>query len=150
MTFADGIELDIIDVAEDNGSSNGIMFNGEKGRFFVNRGKLVGKSVEELQDNPLPAGALEAVYPGAGSGKDTDDIASVTTHMQNFLDCVKSRQAPVSDAETILRHLAICHTANIALRLGRKLTFDPATEQFVNDEQANGFLAREQRKGFEV
>ena len=43
---------------------NGILFEGAKGRFFVNRGKIVGKPVEDLQDDPLPEGAIEEVYGG--------------------------------------------------------------------------------------
>ncbi|MEM1305313.1 MAG: gfo/Idh/MocA family oxidoreductase, partial [Planctomycetota bacterium] len=59
-------------------------------------------------------------------------------------------KTPASDAESHHRHLTVCHAANLAMRLGRKLTFDPLVEQFVDDAVANSHLAREQRAGYEV
>ncbi len=70
--------------------------------------------------------------------------------MNNFIDCVRTRKAPVSDVVTHHRMLSICHAINIALRLGRKLEFDPNTDSFVNDRYANTFVSREQRKGYEI
>lgn len=141
VTFADGIELDIVDNSDELGFSNGIMFQGDQGRYFVNRGKLRGKPVEELKTNPLPEDALKNLYGGRmPSG----------SHMQDFADCIKNGTQPISDVESHHRNLTVCHATNIALRLGRKLTFDPATEMFINDEQANSFIAREQRKGYEI
>ena len=70
--------------------------------------------------------------------------------MNNFFDCVKTRKTPVSDVVTHHRMLSICHAINIALRLGRKLVFDPNTDTFVGDNEANTFVSREQRKGYEI
>ena len=140
VTFSDGIELDVCNDAADLGFGNGIMFQGEKGRFFVNRGKLTGKPVEDLADSPLPDDAIEKLY-----GRKV-----VPNHMGDFVECIKTRQTPISDVESHHRHLTVCHAVNIALRLGRKLVFDPATEDFVGDAQASGMVARERRKGFEL
>jgi hypothetical protein len=46
--------------------------------------------------------------------------------------------------------LEICHLSNIAMRLGRELAWDPVARRIVGDDQANGFLARESRTGFEI
>jgi predicted dehydrogenase len=119
---------------------NGILFEGTKGRFFVNRGKLVGKPVEDLESNPLPEGAVEEVYGGAVS----------ENHTANFVDAMRSRKQPISDVWTHNRMLEICHLANIAIRLGRELKWDPAKREIVGDKQANEFLARESREGYEV
>ncbi len=141
VTFKDGIEMFVTDNASDSlGFENGIMFEGSKGRFLVNRGKLVGKPVEQLKSNPLPGDWADKLY-GRPAPK---------SHMQHFVDCIKSRETPISDAESHHRMLAVCHAINIAMRLNRKLTFDPATDKFVGDEQANSFIAREQRKGYEI
>nr|MCU0875039.1 gfo/Idh/MocA family oxidoreductase [Pirellulaceae bacterium] len=43
-----------------------------------------------------------------------------------------------------------CHLANIAMRLGRSLNWDPEQERFTGDEEANQWLRREQRQGFEI
>ena len=119
---------------------NGILFEGTEGRFFVNRGKLAGKPFEDLKDNPLPEGALEKVYGGPLRGN----------HTENFIDSMKSRKQPISDVWSHNRMLEICHLSNIAMRLGRELNWDPAKREIVGDDQANSFLARENRKGYEI
>jgi hypothetical protein len=69
--------------------------------------------------------------------------------MGNFYDCLKSRAEPISDVATQHRTATACHLGNIAMRLGRKLRWDPQREQFVGDDEANGWLSRPQRKGFD-
>jgi hypothetical protein len=63
---------------------------------------------------------------------------------------MKSRQQPISDVWSHNRMLEICHLSNIAMRLGRELQWDPVTREIIGDTQANSFLARENRKGFEI
>ncbi|TWT35528.1 Inositol 2-dehydrogenase [Posidoniimonas corsicana] len=140
-TFADGVEMDVRDTADaDLGFDNGIMFTGSEGRFLVNRGKLVGAPVEALEEKPLPDDPFQTLY-----GR-----AKPRSHMTDFFDCVKSRQTPISDVASHNQMLNICHAVNIAMRLGRTLTYDPATQQFVGDAQANTFVSRPQRKGYET
>jgi predicted dehydrogenase len=119
---------------------NGILFEGTQGRFFVNRGKITGKPVEDLKDNPLPEGAIEEVYGGPVSAN----------HTANFTEAMKSRQQPISDVWSHNRMLEICHLSNIAMRLGRELKWDPVKREIVGDEQANSFLARETRKEYAI
>ncbi len=119
---------------------NGILFEGTEGRFFVNRSRITGKPVEDLKDHPLPEGALEEVYGGKISGN----------HSANFIESMKSRKQPISDVWSHNRMLEICHLSNIAMRLGREVKWDPAKRQIVGDDQANSFLARENRKGYEI
>lgn len=119
---------------------NGILFEGTKGRFFVNRGKIVGTPVEDLQDDPLPEGAIEEVYGGEVS----------ENHSANFIEAMKTRRQPISDVWTHNRMLEICHLANIAVRLDREVSWDPVKREIVGDPQANAFLARENRRGYEI
>jgi predicted dehydrogenase len=119
---------------------NGILFEGTKGRFFVNRGKLTGKPVEELESNPLPEGAVENVYGGPVS----------ENHTANFIDAIRSREQPISNVWSHNRMLETCHLSNIAIRLGRELKWDPTKREIIGDDQANAFLSRENRKGFEI
>jgi predicted dehydrogenase len=119
---------------------NGILFEGTKGRFFVNRGKITGAPVEALKDDPLPEGAVEEVYGGPVSA----------THVANFVEAMRSRKQPISDVWSHNRMLEICHLANIAMRLGRELAWDPVARQIVGDPQANAFLGRESRKGYAI
>lgn len=119
---------------------NGILFEGTKGRFFVNRGKITGAPVEELKENPLPEGAIEKVYGGPVPAN----------HSVNFIESMKSRKQPISDVWSHNRMLEICHLSNIAMRLGRAMSWDPVKREIVGDAEANTFLARESRKGFET
>lgn len=119
---------------------NGILFEGTEGRFFVNRGKLAGKPVEDLKDNPLPDGAIEAVYGGKISAN----------HTANFIEGMNTRKQPISDVWSHNRMLEICHLSNIAMRLGRELNWDPVKREIIGDKLANSFLSRENRKGFEI
>jgi len=73
-------------------------------------------------------------------------------HFQNFMDCVRSRKREALHCEILEGHMstALCHLANIAFRTGRKLTFDPATETFPGDEEANRYLTRTYREPYVV
>jgi predicted dehydrogenase len=64
---------------------------------------------------------------------------------RNFLDCVKSRRDPYFPVDVGHRVATVCHLANIAIKLGRKLTWDPQQEQFPGDPEANAMLSRPMR-----
>jgi hypothetical protein len=66
-------------------------------------------------------------------------------HVRNFLDCVKSRGTPISDLASAHRVSTICHLANLSLRLGRKLRWDDAKQDIVNDPEATAQLVRPYR-----
>jgi len=66
-------------------------------------------------------------------------------HMRNFLDCVKSREETVANPTVMHQSMSTVHAANICMWLERSLQFDPDTERFVNDDEANRLLARAQR-----
>ncbi len=119
---------------------NGILFEGTEGRFFVNRGKISGKPVEDLKDKPLKDDAIEQVYGGP----------VCENHTHNFTEAIKSRSQPISDVWSHNRMLEICHLSNIAMRLNRPLNWDAAKREIVGDDQANSFLSRENRKGYEI
>ncbi len=135
VDMPEGVELIIT-----NEGDNGILFEGSEGRFFVNRGKIVGKPVEDLQTNPLPEGAIEAVYGGPVSAN----------HTANFIEAMRSRKQPISDVWSHNRMLEICHLSNIAMRLNRELKWDADNREIIGDAQANAFLSRENRQGFEI
>lgn len=115
---------------------NGIMFTGDQGRIFVNRGGVHGQAAEDLAENPLPSDAWR-VYPN-------------DNHMGNFFACARSRQQPASTVQVQHRTITACHLGNIAMRLGRQLRWDAAAEQIVGDEEACRWQHREQRAPFGV
>ena len=69
--------------------------------------------------------------------------ADATPHMQNFIDCIKSRKRPYCDLETVGHPASLlCHAGNIAVRVGRTITLDPETETFVDDAEATALCGR--------
>ncbi|MEM8945948.1 MAG: Gfo/Idh/MocA family oxidoreductase [Planctomycetota bacterium] len=138
--FADDVEMTI---RHDRG--NGVTIEGDKGRIFVNRGKLTGKPVEDLKDNPLPEDAISKVYKSLPT-----EFNERKAHWSNFFHCVKTRQEPISDVHSHMEALNVCHLAGISARLGRTIQWDGAAEQITGDEQANDMLARPYRKGYEI
>ncbi len=146
LRYENGVTLKVADHGR-----NGVMFIGEKGRIFVNRGTVSGKPVENLKDDPLPREKY-TIYkhdnltrpPRVGKHD------AILNHMGNFFDCIKTRQKPLSDVVGQHRSVSVCHLSNISMWLGRKLKWNPKKELFIGDEEANARLARPQRKGYEI
>jgi predicted dehydrogenase len=67
-------------------------------------------------------------------------------HVRAFLDCVKTRRQPVSNAETAHRSISACHVANVCKRLDRPVKWDPVKEEFIGDEEANRLRSRASRE----
>ncbi len=128
-----------------NDTDNGVLITGTKGKIFVNRGKLVGAPVEDLQSNPLPEDAISKVYKGLPM-----EHNERKQHWANFLHCVRERKEPISDVHSHMEMLNVCHLAGITGRLGRDLKWDDSSEQIIGDEEANSFLGRPYREGYEI
>jgi len=137
--FANGAELIIRDDTD-----NGVLIEGTEGRIFVSRGSLKGAPVDELETNPLPQDLLTKLYNGK------EPKGGGNAHMENFFNCIKDRGLPVSDVYSHHRAMTTCHLANIAIRLGKKIEWDPVTQQIINDKDAAKWVTREQRKGYEI
>jgi predicted dehydrogenase len=136
--YADGATLEIRDDTE-----NGVTFEGSNGKIFVTRDRidLTGGAVDALYKNPVPDSLLVELRKGK----------KVDGHMANFFECCRDRSTPVSDVWSHHRSLTTCHLANIAIRLGgRKLAWDPQKEEIVGDSEANSWLSRPQRSGYEI
>jgi predicted dehydrogenase len=140
--FANGVEMTIQDTLEGFGADNGILIEGDGGSLFVNRQKFSGPAVDQLKDNPIPAGVMPVLPTHIQQGHDR--------HMSNFIDCCRTRSTPRSDVWTHHRHLTTCHLANIAMRLGRAIKWDATAQQIVGDDEANAFQSRTRRKGYEL
>ncbi|MFK8113350.1 MAG: Gfo/Idh/MocA family protein [Rubripirellula sp.] len=117
---------------------NGILFEGEKGRIFVNRGKLEGKPVDALTDADREQ--LDADIIKLCKGKKPGN------HMKNFFECIEDGGKPISDVWSHHRTMTSCHLCNIVLMLGRELKWDPKAEEFVSDDQANQLMSRKSRE----
>ncbi len=134
--FASGIEMIITSRGD-----NGILFEGTKGRFFVNRGKIVGTPIQEKWDaGKYEAADIQRLYKGKpGEG-----------HKNNFYRCIREGGLPVSDVFSHVQIMNTCHLAAIAARVGRKISWNPKTEQITGDDVAASLASRTPRKGFEI
>ena len=119
-----------------------MQFEGTDGILTVSRG---GWQVKPEGDDESPR--TEAAKSG---GSDQH-----YPHVVNFLQCVKSREKPVSDIEIAHRSTVTCHLANIALKVGRKINWDAEREICVRDDgspdsTANQHLLREPRSPWKL
>jgi predicted dehydrogenase len=121
-------------VKDPNGQQHGIKFHGTDGWIWVTRG-VIEANDRQLLTQKLP--------------EDAKRVYLSNNHMGNFIDCVKSRKDPICSAETGHRSASLCHLGVISIRLGRKLNWDPAKEQFVGDAEANSWVARPMRKPYD-
>ena len=69
----------------------------------------------------------------------------VSAHARNFFDCIRTRESTAANADVMRRSHIACHAAAIAWILGRKLTIDPAKEEFIDDADANRLRSRAAR-----
>ena len=102
-----------------------------------------GQTRSKIETNP--ANLVDSVIE-----PDEIHLYESNNHHQNFLSCVKSRKQPIAHAEIGHRSATVCHLGNIAILLQRKLQWDPAREQFINDDVANRMLSRPMRNGWHL
>jgi predicted dehydrogenase len=123
-TYADGVRL----ICQTGGSNT--RFEGTEGWVDVKRGGLE-TAPESLKTQVI--------------GPDETHLYESKNHQGDFLGCVKSRQDPIASAEVGHRTSTLCHLGNIAMRLKRKLRWDPVKEQFISDSVANAMRWRPRR-----
>ena len=142
--YADGTEVRF--EIEEGGPWGGAIFIGEKGKLEINRNKFMSNPIG-IRDE-----LLKKVDEADEEVKWSDQTAlwQAKWHLQNWIDCIKSRELPHSDVETGHRSIAFCHLVNITRWMGRKMKFDPVKERFINDDEANKWNDRERRKGYEL
>jgi myo-inositol 2-dehydrogenase / D-chiro-inositol 1-dehydrogenase len=118
-------------------SQSGMEIVGDKSKLWASRTDLRGPAVDELKTNPLHEPPL---HPSPAPMQLT-----TVQHLRHFFDCVRGESTPVADVSAGHRTAALCHIGNIAVRLNRPLTWDPGTEHFVNDSEADALLDYEAR-----
>ncbi len=126
-TYADGVKL----ICTDNKKNKqGIHFKGTEGWVYIKRGQL----------DAHPKSLLTSTI-----GPNETNLYESNNHKANFLECIKSRAETVAHVEVGHRSCTVCLLGDIAMRLGRKLKWDPDQEQFINDAEANRMLSRPMR-----
>lgn len=117
--YANGVKL-----LQETGKA-GVKFEGDEGWIFVTRGEFSASDPKLLKEK-LP--------------KNAEKLYVSDSHMGNFLDCMRTRKDPITRVEIGHRSNSVCLITHIAMKLGRKLRWDPKTERFKNDDEANRML----------
>ena len=121
-------------VKDRNGQQHGIRFVGSDGWIWVTRGRIQASDPALIRQE-LPATAKRLYVSN--------------NHMKNFLDCVKSREAPICPASVGHRSASVAHLGVTAIRLGRKLNWDPVKEEYVGDAEAQSYVSRPMRAPYD-
>ena len=119
--YANGVEL----VCATDPKSFGVRFEGSEGWIFTN-----GRKIEASSE------ALQKWMPGPNDVH----LYESANHYRDFIDCVRSRKEPLSPVEVGHRTATICHLGNIAMKLNRKIRWDPKGERIVGDDDAGKML----------
>ncbi|MFM7113022.1 MAG: gfo/Idh/MocA family oxidoreductase, partial [Planctomycetota bacterium] len=138
-TYADGVKVIASDTTlpgtKGEKDTNGILFNGEGGKWiFVSRGKI-SASDPKLLTEPLAADATR--------------LEVSTNHMANFLGCTQSRKKPICHVGVGAGSVIVCHLGVIALQLGKKLKWSPKDRKF-DDAAANALISRQMRAPWKI
>ncbi len=126
MTYAGGIEMNFLPDVDT------ATFYGERGRMTIARNKFKCDPPELFKNAPDTSKSER--WDGSGH--------VARPHLQNWLDCIRSRSTPNAPVEVGHRSATVCHLANIARELNRPLQWNPNLEQFVRDTEANQLLDR--------
>ncbi len=137
MRYADGVQVDF---KLERGPLGGATFTGTDAKIEINRNKFTTNPPDFVKNPPDPAEAQRWEGPGW--------IAR--PHIQNWLDCIKTRERPNADVEIGYRSISVCHLVNIVRQVGRRLHWDPERETFPDDAEANAYLDRPRRRGWEL
>jgi len=121
-------------VKDPKGQQHGIKFTGSDGWIWVTRGRIDASDPRILKDK-LP--------------DDAKRVYASNDHMGNFFECVRSRKDTICPVSVGHRSASQSHLGVLAIRLGRKLKWDPVREDFIDDAEASSYIAREMRKPYD-
>src|SRR4030095_6478608 len=113
-----------------HGGPDGCVFTGALGKLHITRGRLASEP-ESIVKDPLGAGDVH--------------IEKSPGHHRNWIDCIRSRKAPVAEVEIGARTVTIVHLGNIAYWSHQRLRWDPKEWKFVGDAAVQKWLDRERR-----
>lgn len=145
--YANGVRMIV-----SNEFPNGIKFEGTNGWVFVSRGDYQATSSDPTKPG-VPAKKIDASDPKILTsviGENEFHFQISKEHHGNWLEAIRDGKEPIAPVEEAHRSCSACLVHHIAMKLKRKIYWDPSTERFKNDDEANKMLSRPQRKGYEV
>jgi predicted dehydrogenase len=139
--YANGVTMEVSDA-----NPNGIRFEGTEGWIFVTRGNYAATASDPV--SKTPSKALTASDPKiitSQIGPDEIHLPVSAEHHGNWLDSMRTRLQPIAPVEVGHRSCSACLLHHIAMKLKRRLYWDPLKERFRNDDEANAMLSRPKR-----
>lgn len=133
--LAQGIYANGVRLIQETGDPAGVRFEGDKAWIFVQRGAIEASDREILRQK-IQEGEIR--------------LYESSNHMKNFLECMRSRKDPAAPVEVGHRSNSICMITHVAMKLGRKLKWNPRAERFIDDEEANRWLDYPHREPWTV
>ena len=146
--YANGVKMII-----SNEIPNGIKFEGTEGWIFVTRGDYRASSSDPIptgKNKVLPLTASNNKIITSVIGENEINLYKSTDHHGNWLESIVSRKQPISPVEIGHRSCSTCLLHHVAMKLKRKIYWDPMNERFLNDDEANAMLNRPHRFPYEV
>jgi len=128
---------------------SGVRYEGTDGWISAGPGSI--RVTESDPDKGVPSKLLDASDKKILESKiEENEIHLLKTESlhNNWLDCIKSREQTLVPAEVAHRSCSIALLGDIAMNIGRRLKYDPAKEQFINDDEANTMISRPQRRPY--
>jgi len=131
---------------------NGVKFEGSEGWIFVSRGDYQATSSDPgakgEQAKKLDASDPKIMQSVIGANE--FHLPFSKEHHGNWLEAIRDNKQPIAPVEEAHRACSACLLHHIAMKLNRKVYWDPIKEQFKNDEEANKMLTRKQRKPYAI
>jgi predicted dehydrogenase len=144
VRYANGVKVEFT-IPMGQGPMGGAIFTCEHGKVEINRNRMTSNPPE------IAAQVLKDIdMRHEARWEDGKLLWQARGHIENWVDCIRSRKPPHADVEIGHRSVTIGHLANIARELGRPLKWDPKREACNGDDEANQQLERPRRKGFEL
>ena len=146
--YANGVTMNCYQTPGIESKKQGTEFIGENGSIFVWRGGIVASSADLLNSidvpHPLVRDGRIVTLP-----KEHKRFAN-NAHVQDFIDCVKTRATPSADVSIGHRSATVCHLGNIAVRTGKSINWNPQTETVEGDSETAKWLMKEYRKPYSI
>jgi hypothetical protein len=129
-----------------------VKFEGSEGWIFVTRGNYQATSSDPVvnRDGTKPLDASDAKIIKSVIGPNEFHFTVSSDHHGNWLEAIRDNKPTIAPVEEAHRSCSACLLHHVAMKLNRKVYWDPKTEKFKNDDEANKMLSRPQRSPYIV
>ncbi len=148
MLYANGVV--VTGGVDSKEKPNGVLFTGTEGWIFVSRGAYSASANDPSSSKSKALMASDPKILSSVIGENEIHLYKSEDHHGNWLDSVRTRTLNITPAEVAHRSCSACLLQHIAMKLKRKLYWDPAAERFKNDDEANSMLSRPQRFPYNI